>query len=251
MEIINSILDAIFINKFMYTWVPVFATLMMLSYLYRDNPFYKIGENVFLGVSIGYGWVYTFTLIIKPFLFRPVADMFIDFHATDLFLVVALLFSSTMLFRFNRKYSWIANYYFGFVFGYGAGYAIPITVQNIMKQTSNLMKPLNQGSFFEITKWFVIIFGTFAALMYFFFSAPHKGAFGKVARIGIFVMMIFFGATFGATVMGRVALFIDRSLLLVNNPVESIGSFIIIVVMLFIYFKYIYKEKEFDDTTIV
>ncbi len=35
-------------------WIAVFLTLAIFSYLYRDNPFYKIAEHVFVGVSAGY-----------------------------------------------------------------------------------------------------------------------------------------------------------------------------------------------------
>ncbi|MCK4657825.1 MAG: hypothetical protein KAT85_12355, partial [candidate division Zixibacteria bacterium] len=45
---------------------------------------------------------------------------------------------------------------------------------------------------------------------YFFFSKEHKGAFGGAAKIGIFILMIGFGASFGYTVMARISLFVQR-----------------------------------------
>ena len=35
-------------------WIAAFLTLGIFSYLYKDNPFYKIAENVFVGVSAAY-----------------------------------------------------------------------------------------------------------------------------------------------------------------------------------------------------
>ena len=35
-------------------WVSVACTLFLFSFLYRDNPLYKVGENLFVGVSMGY-----------------------------------------------------------------------------------------------------------------------------------------------------------------------------------------------------
>ena len=32
----------------------IFLTLSIMSYLYKDNPFYKLAEHLFVGVSIGY-----------------------------------------------------------------------------------------------------------------------------------------------------------------------------------------------------
>jgi hypothetical protein len=48
------------------------------------------------------------------------------------------------------------------------------------------------------------------ALVYFFFSIEHKGLVGKTARVGIWFLMITFGAAFGYTVMGRIALLAIR-----------------------------------------
>ena len=56
----------------------------------------------------------------------------------------------------------------------------------------------------------VLVLGTMACLVYFFFSVEHKGAVGKVARSGIWMLMITFGAAFGYTVMGRIALLAGR-----------------------------------------
>ncbi|MDA3838708.1 MAG: hypothetical protein PF574_06970 [Candidatus Delongbacteria bacterium] len=247
----NTILDNIFLNNFFSNWMPVIATLMIMSFLYKDNPLFKIGENVFIGISLGYFWTILWDISVKPFLIMPVMDMFVEFHWTDLTTIFWFLLASTMLFRFSRKKAWIANYYFGFIFGYMAGMYIPIQIQNILLQSTNLMKDINQGSFYETSKWIVLIFGTFSALMYFFFSKPHKGILGKTARVGIIVMMIFFGAAFGSTVMGRVSLFIDRAILLVDHPFESLVSTLGIIAFMIIYFKFIYKEKEYDDESVM
>ncbi len=49
-----------------------------------------------------------------------------------------------------------------------------------------------------------------ASLVYFFFSKEHKGWFGGLAKLGIYTLMIGFGASFGYTVMARISLFIQR-----------------------------------------
>lgn len=50
-------------------WIAVFFTFSIFSYLYKDNPFYKAAEHIFVGVSAGY-WVATyFWTQIHPNLF--------------------------------------------------------------------------------------------------------------------------------------------------------------------------------------
>jgi len=56
----------------------------------------------------------------------------------------------------------------------------------------------------------VILVGTIAGLAYFYFSKEHKGAFGKLTKLGIYFLMISFGASFGFAVMGRISLLIGR-----------------------------------------
>jgi hypothetical protein len=34
-------------------WLGIFLTLCILSFLYKDNPFYKLGEHLFIGTSLG------------------------------------------------------------------------------------------------------------------------------------------------------------------------------------------------------
>ena len=47
-------------------------------------------------------------------------------------------------------------------------------------------------------------------LFYFFFSVEHKGVSGGISKVGIWFLMVSFGASFGYTVMGRVSLLIGR-----------------------------------------
>jgi len=56
----------------------------------------------------------------------------------------------------------------------------------------------------------VIVVGVLTTLIYFYFSKPHTGALGGVAKIGMWFIMISFGAHFGYTVMARVSLLIGR-----------------------------------------
>ena len=57
----------------------------------------------------------------------------------------------------------------------------------------------------------VTVLAVLAGLVYFFFSKEQKGLFGRVAKVGIWVLMVTFGAGFGYTVMGRIALLVGRA----------------------------------------
>ena len=56
----------------------------------------------------------------------------------------------------------------------------------------------------------ILVGGVLCGIVYFFFSFEHKGIVGRTAKVGIWVLMITFGAGFGYTVMGRIALLAIR-----------------------------------------
>ena len=58
----------------------------------------------------------------------------------------------------------------------------------------------------------LLLFGVLSSLLYFYFSAEHKGIVGGISRFGVWVLMIGFGASFGFTVQGRLSLAIGRAL---------------------------------------
>ena len=53
--------------------------------------------------------------------------------------------------------------------------------------------------------------------IYFFFSIEHEGVVGGIAKLGIGFLMITFGAGFGYTVMGRIALIAERMSVLFDD----------------------------------
>ena len=55
-------------------WIAALLTLGIFSFLYRDNPVYKLCEHLFVGVSAGYWVVLTFWSVVMPNLFDPMID---------------------------------------------------------------------------------------------------------------------------------------------------------------------------------
>jgi hypothetical protein len=67
-----------------------------------------------------------------------------------------------------------------------------------------------------INNWLLVI-GLLTTLMFFFFSKEHKGALGGTAKVGIYFLMVSFGASYGYTVMARISLLIGRVMFLVRD----------------------------------
>jgi hypothetical protein len=85
----------------------------------------------------------------------------------------------------------------------------PSTLPKLPGKKNILGFPLGNSLFFNLD-FFLIFIGVVTTLIYFYFSVPHTGTIGHLARVGIWFIMISFGASFGYTVMARISLLIGR-----------------------------------------
>lgn len=176
----------------------VILTLCIFSFLIKDNPFYKFAERLVAGVAAGY-W----TMLIFHTNFRD--KVILTMQHGQWAYIVPILLGIGMWMRFSQKRSWISRYSIAFYIGISTGVSVPVFMYTaIFKQLSATIIPFD-----TITNVLVII-GVLCSLFYFFFSKAHTGAFGVASKIGIYTLMVGFGAGFGLTVMGRVALLVQR-----------------------------------------
>ena len=239
-------------------WCAVLLTLSIFSYLYGDNPFYKAAEHIFVGVSAGYIFTITFWDTIWPNLFGRLFPSFVkagfDFDFSYIFPLILGIF---MLFRLSKKYDWLSRISIAYIVGMMAGLKFYVFLNsNLLTQIKSSAINLS-GSFFSIINEFIILIGVISGLVYFFFSKEHKGVIGKVSRIGIYFLMIKFGASFGFAVMGRISLLIGRFEELIqfssyeiikgNETIIIYNPTLIILVFMVITLTYwAYKDKKKD-----
>jgi len=206
-----------------WTWVAAILTLSIYSFLYKDNPFYKIAEHLVVGVSVGYYVVITYFNYLEPNLIKPLGRVKEEPVNWVLLLPVAL--GVLMWLRISRKYSWLSRFTIAFVMGLSAGLAIPVSIeQRLIRQVEATMFDFRQMPFiWEGLNNLIILIGVLATLIFFFFSKEHKGFLGGTARIGIIFLMVGFGASFGYTVMARISLLIGRLNFLLKDWLHLIG----------------------------
>lgn len=206
------------------TWVAAFFTLFILSFLYKDNPLYKIAESVVVGVSAAYWMVVGFWTTVIPNLLGKLFPNWINSWAmpglqadAEWVYVFPLILGIMLLMRLSPKGAWISRWPLAFIIGTTAGIRlIGYLHADFLSQIRNAIVTIwatdLAGSFdlWASVKSVILIVGVLSGLVYFFFSIEHKGVVGKTARLGIWFLMITFGAAFGYTVMGRIALLAIR-----------------------------------------
>jgi hypothetical protein len=99
------------------TWIAAFFTLFVLSFLYKDNPFYKVAEAVVIGVSAAYWMVVGFWTTLVPNLLGKLAPGWVKSWAMpgldashEWAYVFPLILGVMLLMRLSPTASWISRW---------------------------------------------------------------------------------------------------------------------------------------------
>ena len=243
------------------SWLFVLLTLCIFSYLYDDNPFYKAAEHLFIGVSAGYWTAIYFWTQIQPNLFGRLWPKLSDandhsmlysiwyaiyeilnfistgFGVLDrsifpeggieghddmrLIYIIPFILGIFMLLRLVPNVGYLARWAIAYIVGMTAGLRFySFLNSNILLQIPSVAIDFTAdwGSIFNAL---IVFVGTITGLIYFFFSKEHKGTLGTLSKIGIYFLMIKFGASFGFAVMGRISLLIGQMNYLIDYSSEK------------------------------
>ena len=230
-------------------WLVVLLSLCIFSYLYNDNPFYKAAEHLFIGVSAGYWASLFFWTQIQPNLFGrlwpsriveedgsilksiwyAIYEIF-NFISTgfgvlnrnvfpeggigeremQLSYVIPFILGIFMLLRLVPKFGYLARWAIAYIVGMTAGLRFYSFLNSNVRMQIQASAIDFTADWVGIINALILFIGTLTGLIYFFFSKEHKGTIGTLSKIGIYFLMIKFGASFGFAVMGRISLLIGR-----------------------------------------
>jgi len=225
-------MEQVSIATMLWMTVAAFLTLCIFSFLYRDNPFYRFAEHLIVGISAGYWIAILYHTSLTDLWIDPLFSSIAAFGNSEgsffgkfgmlMVNVIPGAIGILMFSRFFKKTSWISRWPIAFYLGISAGVALPLYLQSfvIRQVAANMIDPRSifsmifmgggAANFVQGIGEIIIILGSICGLAYFYFSAEHKGIFGGAAKLGIWILMIGFGATFGYTVMARISLLIGR-----------------------------------------
>jgi hypothetical protein len=210
-------------------WVGALLTLFIFSFLYKDNPLYKFAEHLFVGISAGYYIVLNYWTVIHVNLVAPLAAAFSGhlpggpFHVQQgdyrALLVIPALLGLLLFTRLFGRIDWMSRWSLAVIIGVYAGlkttgFAQGDLVAQVQASLQPLWIPGNPWASFNAILFTV---GLIASLLFFFYSREHKGVLGGVSRLGVWFLMISFGAGYGYTVMSRVSLLIGRFQYLIED----------------------------------
>lgn len=215
-------------------WVAAVLTLSALSFLYGDNVFLKFTQALVVGVSAGYTFVLYFWSVLVPDLVGQLVPQvvrnwsvpgleakaffdgehrgFLGLPGGGWLSLVPLAFCILLLMRLSPVGGWLSRWPLAFFIGVTAGTKLLGYLEaDFVAQINNAIVPLVVKTDAGIDwgasiKNLLTVVCVLASLVYFFFSLEHRGAIGVVARGGMCVLMITFGAMFALTVMTRITI---------------------------------------------
>jgi hypothetical protein len=201
-------------------WLGAVVTLCLYSFLYRDNPFYKFAEHLFVGMSAGYWVIYSIFNVLIPNWWQ---NMFPEGGGFVWIWLIPGIFALFMLARMVPKIAGLSRLALGMIIGTGAGLNMVSYFQtNAMAQVKGTIFSVASGGVWSIFSSLVLVVGVVSGLVYLFFSKAHTGIVGKTANVGITILMVAFGASFGYTIMARLSLLIGRCQFLLEDWLPTI-----------------------------
>ena len=205
-------------------------TLSVYSFLYRDNGFYKLAEHIFVGIATAW-----FTMeFYDSGVLKPLVEYIHDTHKLIAhpgpepfklggypldpawaigwrFGAVAL--SLMLLTRLVSRNAWISRWPLAMMVGiYAALKMTSETQARLVNQVREAMVPLwtDKTTTMEVAGNIVLVVGMLAVLGHFVFTYRRTVPLRAASRIAIVVLMLAFGSRFAFTVLGRIALLIER-----------------------------------------
>ena len=214
-------------------WLGAFLTLCIFSFLYKDNPFYRFAEHLFVGVSAGYYIILNFWTVIVPNLWEPLQhtvanaggpagmqSLFLprlgDYR---IFLAVPGILGLMLFTRLFGKIGWMSRWALAVIIGVYAGIRTTGSAQaDFVAQVQGSLQPLwIAGDLGTSVNSIIFAVGLITSLLFFFYSREHRGGLGVASKLGIFFLMVSFGAGYGYTVMSRISLLIGRFQFLIED----------------------------------
>jgi hypothetical protein len=183
-------------------WVAAAYTLMIYSYPYKDTPLFKLAEHTMIGLGVAITTVMGVRNILDIGITSIVNEGQVSW-------IIPILLGLALFTRYSSNYAWLSRWPLALLVGVGIGVSMggmidSSFIRQISSSVTGVVNP-NQA---------LLVLMIILMLTYFIFSLGirqrEEGVLKYTSKIGRYVMMIYFGALFGNTIMTRMSLFIGR-----------------------------------------
>ncbi len=200
-------------------WIAFALTLIVFSYLIKDNFLYRLAVHILIGMAAGYAFLVIYKAVIEKMLLFPLMED----PQGNAGLLIPLALGFLLLAKLLPRAGWVGNISLAFLFGVGAalaaGGAIAGTLWPQVRASVLSVNPLHTGATGAINN-FIIFAGTVSALFYFYFTGTRRRrALRAWASVGRAFIMVALGALFATGLVTFLTLLISR----VKFLLEAVG----------------------------
>ena len=186
--------------------VAFLLTIMVLSYLIGDNPFFRLAIYIFIGVAAGYAGAVAWHQVLWPKLFRPII---FGTLLERLLAIIPLILGILLLSKLSPRAARLGNPAMAYLVGVGSAVAIGGAVLGtIFPQTLATVDsfyPVSIGLAERVFEGSIVLVGAITTLVYFHFGARGTAAGpqrGRLIKALSWVGQVFIGITLGAIFAG-------------------------------------------------
>lgn len=213
-------------------------TILILSYLIGDNPFFRVAVYIFVGVASGYVAAVIWWQVIVPRLWTPLLPAVLTGSLADkLFILAPQLGAGFILMKISPRLSGIARITMAFLVGVGAAViiagALIGTILPQIEATIDFFDPQiaaarNIGLAEVLANGTIILVGTVTTLLYFHFGARPKPD-GTMRRFWLIDVIawagrIFIGITLGVIFAGVYAAALTALIERIASLIHFLGN---------------------------
>lgn len=218
--------------EFISALVGLTLTLMIFSYLIKDNPLFRVAVYLFIGVASGYAATVVWHYVIIPKLIQPAVTL-------NPLAIVLFLFAFSLLAKLSPRTSWLGSFAMAVLVGVGAAAAVGgALVGTLLPQAQaaidgfDIRSAGNAGEMAtRLFQGLVMLGGTVFTLASFHFSAG-RGADGApklnpilegIAWVGRIFIAITLGVLFAGVYTAALTAMIERLSFVINFIRQLIG----------------------------
>lgn len=193
-------------NQFFWLLLSFILTIMIFSFIFGDNPLFRIATYFFIGVSSAYVLVLLVYQVVIPKLLLP---LFSGGLNQRLLQFIPLLLSTLLIFKLFRKTNQIGNISLAILVGGGSAIILTSAFTGTILPMMNMVTDPFSFSSLSIQNFFSGIFlvlGVTSSLLYFQMSSLKENSSfqipSKIKTITQYIGVIFIGISLGSVFAG-------------------------------------------------
>jgi hypothetical protein len=162
------------------TWhIPFLLVVAVISYVvYKPTIVYDIVQRAAIGTASAYGLVRTVETLQS--------DTIIPIGEGEIVLIIPVILGILIFTRFSREWTWVSRYPQTLMAGTAVGLSMALVFRGqIFNSAVNTGYALFESSTpLDIFSNIILVVGVVSSLLFYTYSRPHTGTYGRIARIG-------------------------------------------------------------------